>query len=405
MNIYFFYYLSVVNKSKNFNVPYKTVDFESNLFLNIEEQLLKLPRVYRAKNPNFLPIQLSLIQSFNSSETIIPQLLWQTVENWDDNESLYPDKNGMLGHILRAMQTSPIVLADNAPKGTQLKLLLEIEGKQKLLFKPKRYNLTDVIPGVVYSGFDRHNSEVFAYYLAVILNMKWISPSMIRKINIDRDIIPNATPGLKRTTVKNANGKTCIYGKCYYCKINETVCPNSKGEIEGTAILYKDKQFRIHRSPWSRSYKNRKMEWEIDNDYCKKVRKSMIYRRILNFVDIAIFDFLIQNGDRHGYEVYKDKIVLLDNGKGLGNPFVDTVDILAPLYQCCIINSSTWRRLELISGGSLTESIKLLASIVGEKIATEEHYQAVERRLLKVYAVMQYCFSKYGEPLVLKNVI
>lgn len=59
-------------------------------------------------------------------------------------------------------------------------------------------------------------------------------------------------------------------------------------------------------------------------------------KRILNLIDVSIFDFLIQNGDRHRYEVYNDRIVLLDNGKGLGNPMVDELDILAPLYQCCM---------------------------------------------------------------------
>lgn len=53
-------------------------------------------------------------------------------------------------------------------------------------------------------------------------------------------------------------------------------------------------------------------------------------------IDVAVFDFLIQNGDRHHFEVYRDKIVLLDNGKGLGNPTVDELNILAPLYQCCM---------------------------------------------------------------------
>lgn len=53
-------------------------------------------------------------------------------------------------------------------------------------------------------------------------------------------------------------------------------------------------------------------------------------------IDVAVFDFLIQNGDRHHYEVYRNKIVLLDNGKGLGNPTVDELNILAPLYQCCM---------------------------------------------------------------------
>lgn len=72
------------------------------------------------------------------------------------------------------------------------------------------------------------------------------------------------------------------------------------------------------------------------NFFYRQMNKSLTNKRILNLIDVAIFDFLIQNGDRHRYEVYKDKIVMLDNGKGLGNPMLDEMDILAPLYQCCM---------------------------------------------------------------------
>lgn len=68
----------------------------------------------------------------------------------------------------------------------------------------------------------------------------------------------------------------------------------------------------------------------------RKVRSTLSTKRLLNLIDVALFDFLIQNGDRHRYEVYKEQIILLDNGKGLGNPLIDELDILAPLYQCCM---------------------------------------------------------------------
>ncbi|KAI5634845.1 hypothetical protein NE865_12422 [Phthorimaea operculella] len=322
---------------------------------------------------------------------------------WASDESLFPHENGASGRILHAIRTSQIALVDNAPKGTQLKLLLLLENKQKLFFKPKRYNLNDVIKGNIYAGFDRHNSEVFAYYLAMVMNFKWIAPSVIRKIHFHKDIVPYATMGLKRTMIKNGNGPLCIYGKCFYCKMNETVCPNENGEIEGAAILYFDKPFKIHKSPWRRSYNSKQMEWETDTEYCKKVTGKLSIKRILNLVDVAIFDFLIQNGDRHRYEIYKDKIVLLDNGKGLGNPSVDELDILAPLYQCCILSQSTWQHLELLSGGVLTDTIKYLSSFQGEILATEDHFRAVERRLLKVYATVQYCIGKHGSAKVFKN--
>lgn len=76
------------------------------------------------------------------------------------------------------------------------------QGNQKLYFKPKRYKLSTVINGNIYAGFDRYNSEVFAYYLATVMNFKWIAPSVIRKINLYQEIIPVASLGLKKTTVK-----------------------------------------------------------------------------------------------------------------------------------------------------------------------------------------------------------
>jgi len=58
--------------------------------------------------------------------------------------------------------------------------------------------------------------------------------------------------------------------------------------------------------------------------------------RLLDLIDAAIFDYLIQNGDRHHYETREERVVLIDNGKAFGNPNKDHLDILAPLYQCCL---------------------------------------------------------------------
>lgn len=71
-------------------------------------------------------------------------------------------------------------------------------------------------------------------------------------------------------------------------------------------------------------------------DYCVGLKEKISHVRLLDLIDVAIFDFLIQNGDRHHYETRNDRIVLIDNGKGFGNPNVDFIDVLAPLYQCCM---------------------------------------------------------------------
>lgn len=81
-------------------------------------------------------------------------------------------------------------------------------------------------------------------------------------------------------------------------------------------------------------------------DYFFQVKDSKIYSsqsssRLLDLIDTAIFDFLMDNGDRHHYELpqhsfYNPAVLLIDNGKSLGNPDEDHLDILAPLYQCCM---------------------------------------------------------------------
>lgn len=58
--------------------------------------------------------------------------------------------------------------------------------------------------------------------------------------------------------------------------------------------------------------------WEEENNYCDYVKTQINFKRILDFVDIAIFDFVIGNGDRHQYEVveqFNNTILLIDNGK------------------------------------------------------------------------------------------
>lgn len=411
LNVYFFYTLvnpskhqtvhNYINKNFNSNVKQNAINNEPTFKLDVFEEILDylqfLSYQYRTKNPKFSVIQRQLISSFNAplNSTNNYKNVWHNIEMWAHTNSLFPNNNGQPSQILRAMRDSQIALASNAPKGTQLKLLFMLENKQKLYFKPKRYNLDHVINGNVYAGFDRHNSEAFAYYLAMVMNFTWIPPVVIRRVNIQRTILPVASLELRKTMIRN-NGSLCIYGKCFFCKINEVVCEDANGELEGAAILYFDKQLRTYSHPWKRSYNSKVMPWEKDMSYCKVVKQSTTMDRLLNLIDVAIFDFLIQNGDRHHYEVYKNKIVLLDNGKGLGNPDIDALDILAPLYQCCVLRFSTWQQLELLTGGSLTETISILASDQKEKIITDDNLKAIERRFLKVHATIQMCIGKFG---------
>lgn len=131
--------------------------------------------------------------------------------------------------------------------------------------------------------------------------------------------------------------KLCVYGKCFYCKVTEAVCGNRSHYIEGAFLYEIPGSIQKHKSPWQRTYKDgQNALWQSDNNYCHDVKRKLSPTRILDLIDASIFDFLIQNGDRHHYETRKNRLLLLDNGKGVGTFHSDFTDILAPLYQCCM---------------------------------------------------------------------
>lgn len=41
----------------------------------------------------------------------------------------------------------------------------------------------------------------------MVMNFKWIPPSVIRKVHLDNDIVPVATSGLRKTMIKNGKIK------------------------------------------------------------------------------------------------------------------------------------------------------------------------------------------------------
>jgi len=102
-------------------------------------------------------------------------------------------------------------------------MLLYLQGNQKVIFKPKRYEREHIIQGKAYDGYDRHNGEIAAFHLDRILNFRRAPIVVGRKLNLDAEIMPVATSRLSQT-FKKKNGNTCFYGQCYYCKETELAC-------------------------------------------------------------------------------------------------------------------------------------------------------------------------------------
>ncbi|XP_042191915.1 glycosaminoglycan xylosylkinase isoform X2 [Callorhinchus milii] len=249
---------------------------------------------------------------------------WEIAAQWVIPREVYPEETPELGAILHAMATKKIIKADVGYKGTQLKALLVLEGGQKVVFKPKRYNRHYVVEGEPYAGYDRHNAEVSAFHLDRILGLRRAPLVVGRCINLRTEIKPVASEQLLSTFLTLGNN-SCFYGKCYYCRESEPACAN--GDImEGSVTLWLPDIWPLqkHRHPWGRTYREGKLaRWEYDESYCDAVKKTPPYDsgpRLLDIIDTAIFDYLIGNADRHHYESFQDDggasmLILLDNAK------------------------------------------------------------------------------------------
>ncbi|XP_032678630.1 glycosaminoglycan xylosylkinase [Odontomachus brunneus] len=386
----------------------------------IREEIRTLPSKYFKQNTSYSLVLERLMAELRIMPNVQEDIWNIPNNNWPDAHQLIPPAAPELGTILDILRRSEVVRADNAPLGTQLKLMLNLENGVRALFKPQWYSRDTVIHGPVYYGKDRHNAEVVAFHLSSLLALRRVPLAVIRKLDL-KEICNHATPALYATMYQEGNN-TCLYGVCHYCSPADPVC--GTGDIlEGALIFWLPRNLRLvkHRHPWQRTYKKNKFAaWEVDEAYCDKVKDSKAYSpqsssRLLDLIDTAIFDFLMDNGDRHHYELAQNNfhnpaVLLIDNGKSLGNPDVDHLDILAPLYQCCMIHKTTWDRLRLFSGGSLSVALGRLVAHEAEvsdvpSLITEAHLNAMDRRLLTVYAVVENCLSrkKYASNVILDH--
>ncbi|XP_021924010.1 glycosaminoglycan xylosylkinase isoform X2 [Zootermopsis nevadensis] len=378
----------------------------------IKHMLLKLSSEYYKVSLSYKQVLNQLLEDLKPSVEMSTEL-WGTAHKWVGAREIVPKHAPHLGSVLRTLCSTKIIRAENAQQqGTQLKMMLTLLGNQKAVFKPQWYSRNKVIGGPVYAGKDRHNAEVAAFHLSVLLGLRRSPLTVGRKVNLRREVMPVATNDLLETFYQEGNN-TCFYGVCYFCGPNQPVCAQ-KDVMEGALILWLPPEYKLkkHRSPWQRTYKPQTIaRWEVDKNYCERIKAMKLYNpstgpRLLDLIDAAIFDFLIDNGDRHHYDVFENvtnsMVLLLDNGKGFGNPHRDHLDILAPLYQCCMIRKSTWDRLQYFSGNALSTSLEaLLQHSHITPVLSSLHFKALDRRLLFVFAAVEVCFEQRGRERVL----
>lgn len=154
-------------------------------------------------------------------------------------------------------------------------------------------------------------------------------------------------------------------------------------------------------NPYRRSYsRTKKAVWESNDNYCvENVFQDTTYhsRRMLDLMDMTMFDFLAGNQDRHHYEFItslgSDTFPLhYDNGRSFGRALTDELSILAPVIQCCFIRYSTFNGLKYLYENKLSKLMDdSLKNDPLYPILTKSHLTALDRRLTIIFNALYKC--------------
>ncbi|CAG0893480.1 unnamed protein product, partial [Cyprideis torosa] len=313
----------------------------------------------------------------------------------------------------------------------------------KALMKPMRYPRDqEMHPDHFYfDDFERHNAEIASFHLDRILGFRRVPPTTGRLLNITSEIYSLAPLRLLKTFFISPADNLCFHGTCdYYCDTAHAFCGQPDMLEASVAVLLPSERIAPREeleNPWKRTYNERdQAKWETglspicthsacsrfsfvlfvrcpDDSYCDKVRKWPEFqdsRLLTDVMDMAIFDFLIGNQDRHHYEVFdmfeetdeyeypKSVCPLhLDQGRAFGRPREDDLLILAPLTQCCQIRISTLQILLRFHQHSphLSEAVdQATKSDPLYPLLLEKHLKALDRRLSIVLRTVRDCIQK-----------
>ncbi|NXT68828.1 FA20C kinase, partial [Chaetops frenatus] len=338
---------------------------------------------------------------------------------------LYSRHNPAIEALLQDLVSQKITSVAMKSGGTQLKLIMTFQNYGQALFKPMKQTREQETPPdfFYFSDYERHNAEIAAFHLdrqVEILDFRRVPPVAGRLVNMTREIRDvTRDKKLWRTFFISPANNICFYGECsYYCSTEHALC-GKPDQIEGSlAAFLPDLSLakrKTWRNPWRRSYhKRKKAEWEVDPDYCEEVKQTPPYdsgTRILDIMDMTVFDFLMGNMDRHHYETFEKFgnetfIIHLDNGRGFGKYSHDELSILVPLNQCCRIRKSTYLRLQLLAKEEYKLSLLMKESLLKDKIAPilyQPHLEAMDRRLRIVLKAVSDCIEKDGYDSVVEN--
>ncbi|XP_069338904.1 pseudokinase FAM20A [Eulemur rufifrons] len=354
-----------------------------------------------------------------------------------NRHGLYSRSSPVVSKLLHDMKRFPTISSDYSqdekallgacdcsqivkPSGVHLKLVLRFSDFGKAMFKPMRQQRDEETPEdfFYFIDFQRHNAEIAAFHLDRILDFRRVPPTVGRLVNVTKEILEvTKNEILQSVFFVSPASNVCFFAKCpYMCKTEYAVCGNPH-LLEGSLSAFLPSLNLAPRlsvpNPWIRSYSLAgKEEWEVNPLYCDTVRQIYPYNssnRLLNVIDMAIFDFLIGNMDRHHYEMFTKFgddgfLIHLDNARGFGRHSHDEISILSPLSQCCMIKRKTLLHLQLLTQADYKLSDVMRESLLEDQLTpvlTEPHLLALDRRLQIILRTVERCIEVHGEQNVI----
>uniref|UniRef100_A0A8I3ZYP3 FAM20A golgi associated secretory pathway pseudokinase n=1 Tax=Callithrix jacchus TaxID=9483 RepID=A0A8I3ZYP3_CALJA len=339
-----------------------------------------------------------------------------------NRHGLYSRSNPIVSKLLQDMKQFPTISAVVKPSGVHLKLVLRFSDFGKAMFKPMRQQRDEETPVdfFYFVDFQRHNAEIAAFHLDRILDFRRVPPTVGRLVNVTKEILEvTKNEILQSVFFVSPASNVCFFAKCpYMCKTEYAVCGNPH-LLEGSLSAFLPSLNLAPRlsvpNPWIRSYSLAgKEEWEVNPLYCDTVKQIYPYnnsQRLLNVIDMAIFDFLIGNMDRHHYEMFTKFgddgfLIHLDNARGFGRHSHDEISILSPLSQCCMIKKKTLLHLQLLAHANYRLSDVMRESLLEDPLSpvlTEPHLLALDRRLQTILRTVEGCIAAHGEQSVIAD--
>ncbi|CAL1531877.1 unnamed protein product [Lymnaea stagnalis] len=337
---------------------------------------------------------------------------WERFHRGINQYYLYdPDNDTTVQDLMTDLSTRNIVLSEEDFGGSQLKLKLTFDDAGQGLFKPRRQGkgIERLQDKVFYLELESHTAEIAAFHLDRLLGFYRVPPAVGRAINVTMDVSIRGDESLRNGVFTSPEGRVCFYGHCLHCDRSNAACGMPE-LLEGSVVAYLPMNLRIReKHPYQRTFVSKKNQWEKNTDYCETdVKKKNLYlkgRTLLDLMDMAVFDFLIGNIDRHHFERFKDFgldsfILHHDTGKGFGKPEHDCASCMTPLRQCCVLRLSTLAKLLKLYQGPQSLSELLRSSLLADPLSPilgERHLHAADRRIGKVIRAVGDCL-KGGKP-------